>query len=56
VPCACAATGSASNASGALLVASGEIEKLDQDDKHIRTRMPPNGGELTNLLVAENVD
>src|SRR5665811_1189922 len=41
---------------GALLIAREEIVKFDQDYEHIRTRMPPDSRELTNLLIAENVD
>lgn len=39
-----------------LLIANKEIETFDQDEQHIRPRMPPGRRELTDLLVAEDVD
>src|SRR5450830_1392543 len=38
------------NRRGAVLVANKEIDKFDQHEEHIRTRVPPDSRELANFL------
>ena len=42
--------------SGAQRVSNEQIIKFDQNDQHIGAGVPPDGGQLPNLLIAENVD